>query len=54
MADRDGHEDDDQVEDDDYAINDNIRESLIDYLSRLAPHARVGVCLNMSCVLKGC
>ena len=40
MADKDGHEDD-QVEDD--VITDNIRESIIDYLSCLAPHAQVGI-----------
>ena len=38
MADRDGHEDDHE-EDDDGTTSDNIREStIIDYLSCLTPH----------------
>ena len=41
MADRDGHEDDHEEDNDDGTTSDNIRESIIDYLSCLTPHPRV-------------
>ena len=41
VADRDGHMDYQDEDDDDDAITDNIRESIIDYLSCLTPHAQV-------------
>ena len=40
MPDRDRYEDDEE-DDDDNNITDNIRESIIDYLTISAPHAQV-------------